>query len=412
MKKLLFIESNTTGTGMLALEKTVELGLRPVFITNNSSRYEQLTLIDCEVVIAETNDLEGLKHTILNHFALEEIAGITTTSEFYIYTVACLNRLFHFSGNSPDTIEIVRNKSTVRQVLRECSEVYQPYFRLVESEQDLELLKGELIYPVIVKPIDDSGSNFVRKCMDYPSLSAYAKEIMRITHNVRGQMKKQGALIEEYIEGQEYSVEVFSVKGKHHLIGVTEKQLKKGDFFIESGHVFPARIGENLKGIIEKGVLLILESLHWKSGPAHLEIKIKDNKVFLVEFNGRLAGGMIPELIKYATGVDLLKEQLKNASGIEPIIEKKKSLTAGIKFLVPSVSGEIKELHNVTSHSDIKEIRYSKVPGDYVKKAENAYGRIGYMVVASQTYSEMKCLLDGFEQSMRIEECVHDQLFK
>ena len=84
MKKLLFIESNTTGTGMLALEKTVELGLRPVFITNNSSRYEQLTLIDCEVVIAETNDLEGLKHTILNHFAIEEIAGITTTSEFYI----------------------------------------------------------------------------------------------------------------------------------------------------------------------------------------------------------------------------------------------------------------------------------------------------------------------------------------
>lgn len=79
---------------------------------------------------------------------------------------------------------------------------------------------------------------------------------------------------------------------------------------------------------------------------------------------------------------------------------------------MPSVSGEIKELHNVKSHSDIKEVRYSKVPGDYVKKAENAYGRIGYMVVASRTYSEMKCLLDGFEQSMLIEECVHDQLFK
>lgn len=290
-RKLLFIESNTTGTGMLALDKTKELGYDPVLLTNKPSRYEGLSDQSCEIVICDTNDTEKLADTIQLRFTLEDIAGITTTSEYYIYTVALLAKRFGWRGNSPDTVKTCRSKAAVRALLRDTPELYQPWFFTVDNVQKLEEIKQQIRFPCIVKPVDDSGSNQVVKCLSYEELYQRVTDILAVKENVRRQPTAGVALIEEYVEGPEYSVEVFSYEGRHSIIGITDKSIGGEPYFIETGHIFPSLSTDQIKTIVETGVLSLLEKLDWRFGPCHLEIKIVNQKVFLVECNGRLAGG-------------------------------------------------------------------------------------------------------------------------
>ncbi|USG66586.1 ATP-grasp domain-containing protein [Brevibacillus ruminantium] len=399
-KKLLFIESNTTGTGMLALQKTKELGYDPVLFTNDPTRYQGLSDQACEVVVCDTNQPDGLQDSIKSRFSTEEIAGVTTTSEYYIYTVALLAEHFGWDGNPPATMKSCRNKAAVRTLLQGLPELYQPWFFPVDSLQEAEEKKGQLHFPCIVKPVDDSGSNQVVVCRSYEELRQRVKEILAVKQNVRQQPAAQVALVEEYVEGPEYSVEVFSYNGEHSIIGITDKSTGGEPYFIETGHIFPSLSTNELREIVEAGVLALLDKLKWRFGPCHLEIKIVDQKVFLVECNGRLAGGMIPELIRYATGMDVLKEQLKAAVGLSPDLSSRPFQYAGIRFLIPKEAGEIREvtgLEQLKQLPGVKEVVCRAQLGQVVPRVVNAYGRLGYMIAVAADEKELRHLLNQID---------------
>jgi S-sulfo-L-cysteine synthase (3-phospho-L-serine-dependent) len=406
-RKLLFIESNTTGTGMLALQRTKELGYDPVLLTSEPNRYEGLRDQSCEIVVCDTNDPEKLAETIPLHFKREDIAGITTTSEYYIYTVALLAKRFGWRGNPPIAMKTCRNKAAVRALLRDLPELYQPWFFTVDHVQQLEEIKQHIKFPCIVKPVDDSGSNQVVKCLSFTELHGQVKEILAVKRNVRQQPTAQVALIEEYVEGPEYSVEVFSYEGRHSIIGITDKSIGGEPYCIETGHIFPSLASNRIKTVVETGVLSMLKKLDWRFGPCHLEIKIVDEKLFLVECNGRLAGGMIPELIRHATGMDVLKEQLKAAVGLSPELGGQPLQYAGIRFLIPKEAGEIQEVTGIEQLRQlpgVKEVVCRAEPGKLVQRVVNAYGRLGYIIAAAADGKELHQLLsqmDNVEVKMK-----------
>src|SRR5690242_19838528 len=109
--RLMFVESNTTGTGMLALSKARTLGFSPLFLTNRPQRYRGLEQTGCPVLVCETNSIETLKKTIETHVEPNTICGVTTTSEFYLETVAQLAEAYTLAGNSPLAVATCRNKA-------------------------------------------------------------------------------------------------------------------------------------------------------------------------------------------------------------------------------------------------------------------------------------------------------------
>lgn len=406
MKKLLFIEANTTGTGMLAISKAKEIGFSPVFITNNPKRYIGLEEMECTVLECDTNNIDVVREMIRSQFEAFEVSGVTTTSEFYIETVAVIAKDLGLIGNSLDTVKNCRDKARMRSLLQNVPHVYSPWFHSIAAVNDLEGIRDCIVFPCVVKPVDDSGSNNVLKCYSYEEVQLQVERILSKTHNVRLQRNIKNVLIEEYIEGQEYSVEVFSYNGKSHVFGITQKCVGQEPYFVEEGHIFPAVIPKDLQLIVEKGITSILNKVNWQNGPCHLEIKIKEDNVFLVEFNGRLAGGMIPELIRYATQVDLLKEQLKTVTGTAPNLDKVSSLYAGIRFIVPTNEGEITSVLGFEQIKDmlgIKEVKCRTVIGETVQKAQNAYGRIGHVIGVSENSVELQSLLEKCINSLNIE---------
>ncbi len=415
MKKLLFIEANTTGTGMIAIQKTKELNLEPVFLTSNPQLYTDLAKQDCEVIICDTNNVLKIIETIDSNFKEDEIKGITTTSDFYINTVSLLIENYNLYGNPSDVTRISRNKAAVRELLRESSILYQPSYYVIKSLEELTKIKKKIDFPCIVKPVDDSGSNGVLKCDNFETLNGHIQILFSIKTNARNQKKENLILIEEFVEGDEYSVETFSYKGHHQLIGITSKTVSESPYFVEKGHVYPAYDIQSKK--VSDAVMEILTLIKWETGPAHIEIKIKDNKVFLVEFNGRLAGGMIPILINHAQGLDLLTEQLKAAVGIEPNLKSSINKFAGIHFLTADKSGTITcviGLDSIKNISNIKEIKCTVKPGEKVKQTTNATGRFGHIIMSNPDYSELMKTFQLIQNKVKFEikEENTNELFK
>src|SRR5487761_1604069 len=124
--RLVFIESNTTGSGMLALRTAKELGLRPLFLTSRPDRYAGLAEAEPDVVLCNTNSPAALLDTT-RRWSREQIAGVSTTSDFYLIAAAELAEALGLPGNPSGAVRACRDKSATRVRLGAAG-VRQPRF--------------------------------------------------------------------------------------------------------------------------------------------------------------------------------------------------------------------------------------------------------------------------------------------
>lgn len=205
-------------------------------------------------------------------------------------------------------------KSTNKNLMRRAFEAHgdpSPKSILVDENTDLESL--ELVYPVIVKPVDRSGSRGIYKLMDASGLKEAVRSAME-----QGFEKK--ALVEEFAEGLEYSVEYISFQGEHHFLALTHKYTTGAPHFIETGHLEPAPVNAETLERVKAVVSHALDSLELKNGASHTELKIApDGTIRLIEIGGRMGGDCIgSDLVRYSTGYDFVKMVIDVACGNKP----------------------------------------------------------------------------------------------
>lgn len=252
------------------------------------------------------------------------------------YVAAKMN----LTGNSLHATEISTNKYLMRKALRDGG-LCCPGFELVDDNNCIDSLA--LNYPVIVKPTDRSGSRGVSKLNDASGL------VSAIT-SARDVSFEKKAIIEEFIEGKEYSVECISYRGKHILLAVTEKFTIGSPNFIETGHFEPAALSDIMYDKVRDVVFKALDVLEIANGASHSEIMIReDGSIYIVEIGGRMGGDCIgSSLVELSTGVDFVKAVIDVALGCEPDLTKKEhKKAAGIRFVF-----DRKDVERFTSVSD------------------------------------------------------------
>ncbi|MDN4524100.1 ATP-grasp domain-containing protein [Fictibacillus fluitans] len=395
-KKLLFVESNTTGTGMILLKKAGLWNYTPVFLTRNPKIYEGLAQIDCEIIQCNTNSVSELQNIIHDSFSIDEIAGIMTTSEYYLTIVSELIEGLGLPGNSPEAMMNCRYKHRTRLILKE-ADILQPWFKILKSLDEIEAAANEICFPCVVKPVDESGSNHVRLCQTIEEVKAQAQRILRIKTNPRGQNTARAVLVEEYLEGQEYSVEMYTWEGNSQCIGITEKRVKGSPYFVEYEHIFPAGLSSMVQGELENTVASALKAVRFVMGVTHTEVKVTEKGCIIVEINARPAGGMIPELIRRVKNVDLMELHTKAMLGKFSVPLMTSSGFAGIHFIVADQSGFINEVNGVSQVEKLEGIKYIHLttkPGNEVHIPANASHRLGFIIAQMDTYEETEAKLE------------------
>lgn len=383
---VVFIESNTTGTGRLFTATARRKGYCPIVLTDNPSRYPYLVQDDISSIVVATQDLATLQDTITRLAVKAPVAGIFSTSEYYIEIAASLARACDLPGANPESVAHCKNKWIQRQHLERLSLYIPSYRRATSSEEACEVAE-ELEWPVIVKPTLGTGSIGVRLCSTKHEVREHTSLLLGRTVNERGMPIPEEVLVEEYLKGPEFSVETLNTQ----ILGITRKYTSSEPYFVEIGHDFPAELTTEITVAIGDAVTRALDGMDLTWGPAHTELRLTEKGPAIIEINPRLAGGFIPEIVRFATGIDLIEETVAAVVGGSTCLERHHSLFSSIRFLLCPSAGVIRAFEGIEDAATVKDVAdvqiYCSV-GDHCYPRQDFRDRIGHVIARAESYSD------------------------
>lgn len=349
------------------IEKAKEMGYKThVFAWADNDVGEAAADIFYPISIVE-------KEQILEKCRDIEICGICSiASDLASVTVNYVANKLGLVGNSAYTTEISTNKHMMRKAFEENGD---PSPQSILVDENTELDKLDLHYPIIVKPTDRSGSRGIFKLENKENL----KEAVVLSI---GESFENKALIEKFVEGQEYSVEYISYKGEHHFLALTQKFTTGAPHFIETGHLQPASVSNDILGKIQKVVEHALNTLGIENSASHSEIKVDaEGNICIIEIGGRMGGDCIgSDLVHYSTGIDFVKAVIQVACGIEPdlnpIGEKKK--VRSVYIFNQKDLDEYKKIKKDTPTVILKEVFLRE---ELINKTTNSSDRAGCYIM-------------------------------
>ncbi|HEX7635557.1 MAG TPA: ATP-grasp domain-containing protein, partial [Noviherbaspirillum sp.] len=215
-------------------------------------------------------------------------------------------RLNVFCTIDRDLLEKTRNKFLMRQAL-DSHDIAHCRYRFARGREEVVQAVREIGTPCILKPVAGEASMGVAKLNDEADME---QALDRVGENDLN----QGVMVEEFLTGEEFSVEAISDGGRHHIIAVTKKY-KDMTSFVEIGHVVPAPIAADAKEAIEVYVGQVLTALGFRNAPSHTEVILTGRGPRVVETHTRLGGDRIINLVKYASGIDLYALSAKQSIG-------------------------------------------------------------------------------------------------
>lgn len=310
------------------------------------------------------------KKEILKICKAEKIKGITSiATDVAVSTMSFIAEEMGLVGNSAHSSAMSTNKYLMREAFSQ-KKLPVPRFLSISNLEEINQIDG-LKYPLIVKPVDRSGSLGITMIDDQ-------KQLLQATDNALKESFNNQAIIEEFIQGREISVETISWEGKHYVLAHTEKVTSGAPHFVELEHHQPSDLVNktNIKQI-ENLVFDALDSLDIKFGASHAELIITDSvEVYITEIGARMGGDFIgSDLVELSTGYDYLKGVIDIALGSFQIPKISRSLASGVYFY-SGISKKIKPFV-LSGHEQIVKSNLSELLSASLKQSAD---RAGYFI--------------------------------
>ena len=308
-------------------------------------------------------------------------AVATIGSDLANITVQYLTERLGLTGNSHLCIERSTNKFVMRKALQEAG-LPCPRFWRVDFGEIPEVQE----YPVIVKPTDRSGSRAVMKAEQKEELQAALKRAWE-------QSFEKKAIVEDYLEGAEYSVETISFEGKHTCLAITKKFTTGEPHYIETGHLQPAVLAEEMQERIRRLIFQALDALEIRFGAGHSEIRIdREGNIKIIEIGSRMGGDCIgSDLVQLSTGCDFVKMVVQTALGMKPEIKKTVEAVSAIRFVMNEQDEKHLQVLQNSSPETIKKVVIESKIG--AAEITDSGSRPGFYILQTQTMDEMERLL-------------------
>lgn len=256
----------------------------------------------------------------------------------------------------------------------------------------------ELFFPVICKPRDNSGSRGVKLCRD-------EKELQECIDEALDNSKLDTVLVEEFIEGREFSIETLHYEGKSDVVQFTEKKTTEFPYNVELGHKQPANLTDDERQQIRDIISKIAACMHFENCPSHTELKINDRGIFVIETSPRLGGDYITStLTPLSTGINLEDQLYHIALGekVDTVTGRVDKASAVCFFSLPE--GEVtaidEHISEVVSWPNIHSFGLNLKVGDKVNQITSSLNRYGQFVVTGRNRQEVDNLVIKYENEI------------
>ena len=286
-------------------------------------------------------------------------------------TVCYLSEKLGLHSNKFEVAKRCTDKVEMRKIFNE-NDIAPVFYKCVDKDTDLS--NEELVFPLVVKPTDRSGSRSVYKVMNVSELKTAVDDACNSSFSGK-------AIVEQFIDGEEYSCESISYNGKHHFLALTKKFTTGAPNYIETGHIEPSGVDdatiEKIKALLNRA----FDALGVTDGATHAEIKIDGDKINIIEIGARMGGDCIgSDLVYLSTGYDFVKMVIDVACSVEPKIEKtyKPHNFARIDFIFNQDG--LNRLEEIKRNNPDSIVRVSDIITENFDSVTDSTNRAGYYI--------------------------------
>lgn len=338
-------------------------------------------LVDAFEVV-DGQDFEGTLAVVEKH---NVSAIITAATDKPLVMMAKIAETKGFPFFSTDTAMHSTDKYLMKQRFQEENILCANGFILNHID---EISAKSVEYPVIVKPRDNSGSRGVIYCNNNDELKSAVDEALLFT-------KKGNVLVEEYIDGKEYSVEGIHYKSLTSVIQITEKITSNFPYNVEMGHIQPADLTDDKRNEIKKIVTEAAKALNFDNCASHTELKISAKGIIIIETSPRLGGDFISStLTPLSSGINMedLLIDISLDKALPPAFSTPKaSHFSGIVFfeLPEGIYTGNNRLQEIKSLDGIYDFVFNLKSGDGVKKIKSSLDRYGHAIFQANNRREL-----------------------
>ena len=301
------------------------------------------------------------------------------------------------------SVEILSKKHLFRRYLTEHGfnvPKAKSYTTYEEAARDIDSFR----LPVMVKPVDSSGSMGINNLTDPQQLKAFFDDALSYSRD-------KIVLIEEFIvkNGPQISGDAFSVDGKlvFHCLGNEFYSTKVDKDFAPLGECWPTVMPHEVIDTLAADLQRLITSLGMRSNAYNVEaIYGDDGKVYILELGARSGGSLIPQITALATGVDMVPYVIKAALG-EDCSDLQMAPVKGFwsnymahsnetgKYAGIEYDETFKKNNLVDFVTDIKE-------GDPVHKYRDAQDCVGELMLKYENAEQMNDIIENMDKYVHI----------
>ena len=332
----------------------------------------------------------------------EHVIGVITNSEYLLNTMSLIASKLHLRALDVETISLFCNKYLMR---KHCNKIgvnqpeYQYCYNLQEAIDFFRRLKKKCI----IKPLDNCGSKGVYSIITQQDLERNFDECLS------NACYKKGVLIEEYIEGTEFTVDGVKTSNGHKCLAISEKTHYEHNENVACRLYFSNQSSKYDFSLLRQQNDLLVNSIHIPFCLTHAEYKFCNGKFYLIEIQARGGGCFIAsDIVPYISGIDVYTKYIEWCVGKDVIIsfsyDELSERCAVLNFfdsdvdegIVCEIKGE-ELLKNKTKRYFLK-----FNTGDRILKVTNDATRIGYYIACEENDKELKHLMSDIKNEFKI----------
>lgn len=406
MQTIVFIETNKSGSSREAIKAAERLGYLTVLLTNKKiflKQRSEFSDIHQMYYVHEIN-VQHLRQkiTFLQRQG-KDIVAVLSFIDPFVQVAARLSREFCNTNVDVRAISKMEDKIKTRKTLE--GQSISPFYTIFDPEIiDQEngrfsrfITKHTQLLPLIVKSPLSTGSKDVLYAENRQQLKASIQTLTKAYPD-------QPILIEEYLHGPQYLLEVLVQNGKVHIVAVIKQKISKQDRFIVTGYGLLANIEDDMKNSLYEVATTVVRAFGIKNGACHLELKHVNGEWKLIEINPRISGGVMNRLIEVGFGINLVQETIKLYVGQKASLDKLHQKFAYAHYITLNSKGILEKVtgkHQALQHDGVEEVYIKPRKGMVLTPPLSMGHRYGYVLSSADTLAEAKKIAEDAAKEIR-----------
>ncbi len=310
---------------------------------------------------------------------------LTAATDFAVLSMSHVANQMNLPGVNEETAKLIKNKAAVRKCLYEAKADDTGYSYEISSEYDIACVRELVAYPIMMKPVDGSGSrgaSKVEKPEDFDKACRFA---------MSGSISYR-AVAEPFVVGKEYGVESFVDNGEIHVLAVMQKDMTQPPYYAELGHAIPSGLPVDVENRIKECVRKALVAMGVNHGSVNMDILVSDDySVHIVDVGARMGGNLIgSHIIPIGTGIDYMGNMIKAAVGDKTNwnpISNPQPVATKLLALAPGVVKSLPDFDAIEKEYGVKIEHHLRV-GDTITPYRTNLDGCGYVVATGETVEE------------------------